>query len=56
MCIPRSSSIYIVQSEMLRDTEVYILRHSSAEAFLKKDKFFVMFWSPAVQTVACVGS
>lgn len=30
---------------MLRDAEGYILRHSPAEAFLKKDKLFVMFWS-----------
>jgi len=45
MYIPDSSSIYIVQSEVLRDTAGYILRHSPAEAFLKKDKLFVTFWS-----------
>lgn len=44
MYIPHSSSMCIVQSEMLRDTAFYILRHSHAEAFLKEDKLFVMFW------------
>lgn len=42
-CITCSSFIYIVQSEVLSDTEGYIL--SPDEVFLKKVKLFVMFWS-----------